>query len=102
LNTGIVLTRATPLMAWLAGLLLVVWGAALATAAVNDPVELQATHQAGVPLHQAPRGTPDFQRVPDGTRATVLEVSPDGRWVKLSLTGVHAMAWDTPPGDTAD
>src|SRR5919106_1292636 len=27
----------------------------------------------------------DFQRVPDGTKATVIEVAPDGRWLKLSL-----------------
>jgi endonuclease YncB( thermonuclease family) len=54
-------------------------------AVVGDQVELKATHQAGVPLHQQPRGTNDFQRVPDGTRGTVLEVAPNGRWVKLSL-----------------
>jgi hypothetical protein len=54
-------------------------------AVVGDQIELKATHQAGVPLHQEPRGTNDFQRVPDGTRATVIEVAPDGRWVKLSL-----------------
>jgi hypothetical protein len=54
-------------------------------AVVGDQVELKATHQAGVPLHKEPRGTNDFQRVPDGTRATVLEVAQDGRWLKLSL-----------------
>jgi Staphylococcal nuclease homologue len=54
-------------------------------AVVGDQVELNATRQAGVPLHQEPRGTNDFQRVPDGTRATVLEIAPDGRWVKLSM-----------------
>jgi hypothetical protein len=54
-------------------------------AVVGDQVELNATHQAGVPLNSEPRGTNDFQRVPDGTRATVIEVAPDGRWVKLSL-----------------
>jgi hypothetical protein len=54
-------------------------------AVVGDHVELNATHQAGVPLHREPRGTNDFQRVPDGTKATVLEVAPDGRWLKLSL-----------------
>jgi hypothetical protein len=32
-----------------------------------------------VPLHQELRGTNDFQRVPDGTRATVIEVAQDGR-----------------------
>jgi micrococcal nuclease len=48
-------------------------------------VELKATHQAGVPLHKEPRGTNDFQRVPDGTGTMVLEVAQDGRWLKLSL-----------------
>ena len=38
------------------------------TAAIGDQVVLQATHPAGVPLHQEPRGTHDFQRIPDGTR----------------------------------
>jgi hypothetical protein len=54
-------------------------------AVVGDQVELKATQQAGVPLHQQARGTNDFQRVPDGTRRTVLEVAPDGRWLRLSL-----------------
>jgi hypothetical protein len=38
-------------------------------AVVGDHVELKATRQAGVPLHTEPRGTNDFQRVPDGTKA---------------------------------
>jgi Bacterial SH3 domain/Staphylococcal nuclease homologue len=54
-------------------------------ASVGDQVELKATHQAGVPLHKEPHGTDDFQRVPDGTKATIIEVAPDSRWVKLSL-----------------
>jgi len=49
------------------------------TAAIGDQVVLQATHQAGVPLHQEPRGTHDFQRVPDGTRATVTDLAQSGR-----------------------
>ena len=48
-------------------------------AVVGDQVELKGTHQAGIPLHQEPRGTNDFQRVPDGTKATVLEVAQEGR-----------------------
>jgi Staphylococcal nuclease homologue len=48
-------------------------------------VELQATHQAGVPLHQEPLGTHDFQHIPDGTRAHVIEVAKGGQWLKLSL-----------------
>jgi hypothetical protein len=55
------------------------------TASVGDQVTLQTRNRAGVPLHQAPRGTHDFQRVPARTRATVLEVVQDGRWLKVSL-----------------
>jgi hypothetical protein len=44
-------------------------------AVVGDQIELNATHQAGIPFHQEPRGTNDFQRVPDGTKATVIEVA---------------------------
>jgi micrococcal nuclease len=54
-------------------------------AAVGDQVELKATHQAGVRLHQEPRGTHDFQRIPDGTRAHVIDVAKGGQWLKLSL-----------------
>src|SRR5215216_6922629 len=54
-------------------------------AAVGDQVELKATHQAGIPLHQEPRGTNDFQRIPDGTRAHVIDVAKGGQWLKLSL-----------------
>jgi hypothetical protein len=75
--------RHTPLL--VAVIVSLVAGAAFAAAGVGDQVELKATHQAGVPLHQQPRGTNDFQRVPDGTRAIVLKVALDGRWVKLSL-----------------
>jgi hypothetical protein len=54
-------------------------------AVVGDHVELKATHQSGIPLHKEPRGTNDFQRVPGGTKATVLELAQDGRWLKLAL-----------------
>jgi hypothetical protein len=54
-------------------------------ATVGDQVELKATHQAGIPLHQEPRGTNDFQRIPDGTRAHVIDVAKGGQWLKLSL-----------------
>ena len=70
---------------WL-GILALFLTASLAwTAAVGDQVTLQARNRAGVPLHQEPRGTHDFQRVPDGTKATVIEVAQDGRWLKLAL-----------------
>jgi micrococcal nuclease len=39
------------------------------------------------PLHQEPRGTNDFQRIPDGTRAHVIDVAHNGQWLKLSLSG---------------
>jgi hypothetical protein len=75
--------RHTPLL--VAVIVSLVAGAAFAAAVVGDQVELKGTHQSGIPLHQQPRGTNDFQRVPDGRRAIVLKVAPDGRWVKLSL-----------------
>ena len=69
----------------LALLMPVVYGSIAFAATIGYQVELKATHQAGVPLHQEPRGTNDFQRVPDGSKVTVIEVAPDGRWVNLSL-----------------
>jgi micrococcal nuclease len=63
-------------------------------AGVGDQVELKATHQAGVPLYAEPRGTHDFQRVPDGTKATVIELAQDGRWLKLALPDGHT-GWVT-------
>jgi hypothetical protein len=54
-------------------------------ATVGDQVELKATHHAGVPFHQEPRGTNDFQRIPDGTLAHVIDVAKGGQWLKLSL-----------------
>ena len=59
-------------------------GAAFATA-IGDQVELKAANRAGVPLHQEPRGTNNFQRIPDGTRAHVIDVAKGGQWLKLSL-----------------
>jgi hypothetical protein len=56
-----------------------------AFAAVGDQVELNATHRAGIPFHNALGGTKDFQRIPDGTRATVIDMAQEGRWLKLSL-----------------
>jgi hypothetical protein len=54
-------------------------------AAIGDQVELNATHQAGIPLHQEPRGTNDFQPIPDGTRAHVIDMAKGGQWLKLAL-----------------
>jgi len=58
---------------------------AVFAATVGDQVELKATHQAGVPLHQELHGTNDFQRIPDGTRARVIDIANNGQWLKLSL-----------------
>jgi hypothetical protein len=55
-------------------ILLCIAGVTIA-AVVGDHVELQASHQAGVLFHQGPRGTNDFQRLPDGTRAHVIDVA---------------------------
>ena len=70
---------------WL-GILALLLTASLAwTAAIGDQVVLQARNRAGVPLHQEPRGTHDFQRIPGGTKATVIALAQDGRWLKLAL-----------------
>jgi endonuclease YncB( thermonuclease family) len=66
-------------------LLLILVGPELFATAVGDQVALKATHQAGVPFHPEPRGTQDFQRIPDGTHARVLDIAENGRWLKLSL-----------------
>jgi hypothetical protein len=58
---------------------------AVFAAAIGDQVELKATHQAGVPFHQAPGGTPKFQRVPTGTMATVMDLAREGRWLQIRL-----------------
>jgi hypothetical protein len=79
------LSRPLVLMVVLAVLLPILCGAGGTPATIGDQVELNATHQAGVPFHQEPRATSGFQRVPDGTKATVMDVAPDGRWVNLSL-----------------
>ena len=59
--------RHTPLL--VAVIVPLVAGAAFA-AVVGDQVELKATHQAGVSLHQQPRGTNDFRRV--ALRSTIF------------------------------
>jgi endonuclease/exonuclease/phosphatase family metal-dependent hydrolase len=55
------------------------------TAKVGDRVELKATHHDGIPLHKEPHSTHDFQRVPHGTAANVMETAQDGRWLKLQF-----------------
>jgi hypothetical protein len=61
----------------------VAWGAISAN--VGDQIELKATHHSGVPLHDEPRGTDDFQRVSDGARATVLAIQPGNGWLQIRL-----------------
>lgn len=65
------------------------------TVQVNDQIELKATHHAGVPLHNQPRGTDDFQRVSDGTRATVLEIASTNRWLRIRLSD-DRQGWISP------
>jgi micrococcal nuclease len=79
-------TRCTSSLTALLVILSLFLAASIAIAAtVGDQVELKATHQTGVPLHQEPRGTNVFQRIPEGTRAQVIDVANNGQWLKLSL-----------------
>jgi hypothetical protein len=73
----------------IAGYLLMIAATAMlvVAAAVGDRERLRSSYAAGVPLHQAPRGTRDFRRVPDGTVATMTEVAQEGRWLRLTLPG---------------
>jgi len=70
-------------------------------AAVDNQVELKATHPSGIPLHQEPRGTKDFQLIPDGTRARVIDVANDGQWLKLSLRYIRSSAPGSPSPGTS-
>jgi hypothetical protein len=81
-RTSITRTR-WPLI--LLAILIPILCSAVFAATVGDQVELKATHQAGVPLHQELHGTNDFQRIPDGTRARVIDIANNGQWLKLSL-----------------
>jgi hypothetical protein len=54
-------------------------------ATVGDQVELKVTQPSGVPFHNAPGGTPKFQRIPSGTVATVVDIAREGRWLQLCL-----------------
>jgi len=53
------------LIAWLVFLIAILWSTDVLAVAVGNYVELKATHQDGVPLHQEPRGMNGFQRIPD-------------------------------------
>lgn len=46
-------------------------------------VQLRARHPDGVPLHPEPRTSAVSGRLPDGTRAVVLEEADDGRWLRV-------------------
>jgi hypothetical protein len=50
----------------------------VAAAAVGDRVQLRASHQADVRLHQTLRGIPGFLLVPDATVTTVTDLARDG------------------------
>jgi hypothetical protein len=79
------ITRTLWPIALLALLIPILCGSSGSSTAIGDQVELNATHQAGVPFHQEPRGTNSFQRIPDGTRAHVIDIAKGGQWLKLSL-----------------
>ncbi len=51
--------------------------------AVGDWVQLKATIPQGVPLHSQPSPSM-IGRLPDGTRARVIELADDGHWLKLA------------------
>ena len=68
---------------------------AAATARVGDQIELKATHHQGVPLHHESRGTDDFQRISDGSRASVLEIGPNG-WLRIRLVEDNREGWISP------
>jgi endonuclease/exonuclease/phosphatase family metal-dependent hydrolase len=77
--------RTAPLIVLLSLCMPLLFSVAVCAAAIGDQVELKATHQAGVPFHQAPGGTPKFQRVPTGTMATVMDLAREGRWLQIRL-----------------
>ena len=53
--------------------------------ALGDRVELKASQHLGVPLHSQVGGSAVFERVPDGTVATVLELQRAGDWLRVEL-----------------
>jgi hypothetical protein len=70
---------------WFSALCLFLATTTALAAAIGDHVELRATHQAGVPFHSAPGGSPTFQRVPSGTIGSVTDLARDGRWLQIRL-----------------
>jgi hypothetical protein len=107
------MTRSLPVR-WLVVLTLLMpisYGTIAFAAKDGDHVEIKATHQAGILLHQESRSTHDFQRIPDGTEATVIDLGKGGQWLKLSLpdgrTGwvtsryVRSPATDAPAPETS-
>jgi hypothetical protein len=68
------ITRTRWPIALLALLIPILCGAGSSSTTIGDHIELNATHQAGVPLHQELHGKNDFQRIPDGTRARVIDI----------------------------
>src|SRR5688572_14621738 len=85
MNKTSALFRTARLMVVLAVLLPLLSSASVFAASIGDQVELKATHQAGVPFHQSPGGSPKFERVPTGTVATVIDLARDDRWLQIRL-----------------
>jgi len=82
--------RCTSFSTLLLVILSLLLAAGLAFAAVGDQVELKATHKAGVPFHNTPGGSQQFQRIPSGIVATVLDIAREGRWLQISLPDQRA------------
>jgi hypothetical protein len=85
LKRKIHISRTGQLIAFLAVLIPLLAGTCVFATAVGDQVELYATHLTGVPSHDAPGGSPTFQRIPTGTVATVIGLERGGRWLQLRL-----------------
>lgn len=53
--------------------------------APSESVTLQASHEAGIPLHPSPTDSRVSGRVADGSVAIVVERTPDGRWLHVRV-----------------
>lgn len=56
---------------------------------VGNTITLEATHHHRVPPHSTTQGTNDFQRVPDGAAAKVLDLEDNRHWPKIDIDADH-------------